>query len=763
MKKIYKNSVIEKEYIKYLKDQKIKIVSFDIFETLVFRKVAKPVNIFEVMSKNKYIQQLFINEYSFKNYRISAEKKARQNKKENEDVTLTEIYKYLPLTEIEQKNIIKIEIQEENKNIFVNTQLDNWIKIAHDANKKVILISDMYHSKKVIFDIAISKLKNKDLISHIFISNEEKVTKTTGNLYLKIKDKLQFNFDEQLHIGDNEYSDINIAKQFQINTIYYNLNPNLQETSELEYQYLGNKLPRYNNIRVLSTLSNPYVDKENQFFFNLGSNLFGPLIWEFSQWLRYVYKKEDLEQINFVMREGKIFQKYLNMIDPSIDTNLIYASRASTYLASIDIEEIKEKGLDFFAFRMFFIKDFYNKFDLKIQCSTVEKYKNLTVQEAEQINIKNHSILHYISIDFKNQIKTIEKNIKSEKKKIKLYFKQLNLKSNSITIDFGGQGTILKRLNEISEFSKFHGLFYMNEGGYSLDREVKQLSFLTINHKTKKSIKLITRSPEIFEILFNGLEKTTLGQKFNNNKIVPILDENNITKKHIIKSFNQGVKNFFQYAKEYKLKRNSFNHNDLCLLSSRMLEVPTSEEVNYLGNLDHNVGGGSSATVKLIDKSINIQENLNEYFMNYSNNILLYRDSILWVNGLISMKDKNLIKQYKGFSNNIEQNNSEIIIKKINDYKEKSIYVYGAGKYFDSLYPFLKYQKINILGLIDARANHQSFKYNGYTVNTLENTNLQDGDTIIVASDAFAKQITLNIEKVAKSKKIYINVINSLG
>ena len=108
-----KESIVELEYIKHLEDENIKVVSFDIFETIAFRKVAKPIDIFKIVGNKKFVKKIFHNGDAFLNYRIAAEKNARVNKKNTQEVTLEEIYSYLPIDKETQKQIIELEIKEE--------------------------------------------------------------------------------------------------------------------------------------------------------------------------------------------------------------------------------------------------------------------------------------------------------------------------------------------------------------------------------------------------------------------------------------------------------------------------------------------------------------------------------------------------------------------------------------------------------------------------------------------------------------------------
>ena len=85
------------QYKKLIKNDDIKVVSFDIFETLVFRDVAQPKDIFYKIGKKKYVKKIFSKVKNFMYLRIEAEKKARIENNFKE-ITLEKIYKYLPLT-----------------------------------------------------------------------------------------------------------------------------------------------------------------------------------------------------------------------------------------------------------------------------------------------------------------------------------------------------------------------------------------------------------------------------------------------------------------------------------------------------------------------------------------------------------------------------------------------------------------------------------------------------------------------------------------
>ena len=100
--KIFSKSVLEKKYKKLLQNKKIKVVSFDIFETLAFRSVNHPSDIFTLVGEHKFVKKIYDKADTFKEYRIQAENYARSHS-ELEEVSLQLIYDALPLTKKEEK------------------------------------------------------------------------------------------------------------------------------------------------------------------------------------------------------------------------------------------------------------------------------------------------------------------------------------------------------------------------------------------------------------------------------------------------------------------------------------------------------------------------------------------------------------------------------------------------------------------------------------------------------------------------------------
>jgi len=104
------------------------------------------------------------------------------------------------------------------------------------------------------------------------------------------------------------------------------------------------------------------------------------------------------------MREGKCFKKYFDLLySTKIDTSLIYASRKSTYLPSLDLSSLNFNELFFIKDISFTIEDIYNVYLLEIDNEILftvnekrkaEEVEYIIVDEQTKIKILPYSIIY---------------------------------------------------------------------------------------------------------------------------------------------------------------------------------------------------------------------------------------------------------------------------------------------------------------------------------------------------------------------------------
>lgn len=763
MNDLYETSVLERQFFQYLKDDNIKVVSFDIFDTLVFRTVQTHNQVFEEVGKNKLLQNIFSHPSTFVQYRVSAERKALKQCAYGEEITLDMIYNNFNLNGKLKTKIQQLELNSENKVLVPNYQLDRWIKLAYEAGKEVVLISDMYLSCNQIYDIALRKLENYSLISKIFISSEYNCRKSTGHLYYKVKEQCRLEFNELLHIGDNIQSDIKIANGLGINTLYYNISNETLLSLRYEHLYIKKPIDNGHHIRKFSSIINPYNDELSKFYYNIGALFFAPVLWEFSHYLYELTKKHKLTQLNFLMREGVVFRKYFNMLYPEIETKLIYASRESTFLPLLNESNIS--SLNFNLYKEFTLKNFYDSYHLPITNNTIKKYQDTGCKEASCIEIENSNLLQIVIEDINNRQDEIQININKQKTYLTKYLKDLGIKKQSAIIDSGGGGTVICRIYDIISNNykpKLGVLLFEHSDGYNNLVGKNVIPFFPTYHKTIDAINKIWRTCHFIEILLNGPYHTTASYTQVNNEILPILSESNCNRdtiEQIFNAFTKGIDTFFKLASNYKIKPNTFDYGELALILGRLIDLPTPEEVNYLGNLEYDEGRGSREKWHITDdcqiqiaKDIGIEKLHKEFLANTK----FQQNNLFWIQGLISKIDPNYLPSFYKLTYNLNHEIVNSIIKNLNQ-NLTNTFIYGAGEIFFELLPYLVDLQINIDGVIDSRAETQSYEVEGYHVNSLSKALSGRNDiNIIVANVLSVDEIVSKILTYTKANNIKI-------
>ena len=172
------------------------------------------------------------------------------------------------------------------------------------ANEKtVILTSDMYLDKETVTCI-LSKC-GYEKYEYLYLSSELMMKKQDGQLFHFIVQDLSIEPDMIVHIGDNRNSDYKQARKKGINSILIARDP--YRTS-----FFRNDFPKsYVNesIMKLRAIMNGFVSEQWDLYYRYGFEVIGPLLFGFSKWIHESAKKNNINELFFLARDGKLLQK----------------------------------------------------------------------------------------------------------------------------------------------------------------------------------------------------------------------------------------------------------------------------------------------------------------------------------------------------------------------------------------------------------------------------------------------------------------------
>lgn len=194
------------------------LASFDIFDTTLIRKCGEADNVFWMMAK-----RLFPNDIDTQSKFVFWRKSANQKMVcLNINYTLKDLYDVNDvkgLFDVAAEELLLLEYSVESEMLVANPVILSKIRQHRKAGAKIAFISDMYLYSSFLKDILIREGAFEDGDT-IYVSCEHNARKEDGSLYDLVRADLQPAKWE--HYGDNYHSDVSIAKKKGIKAHFVN-------------------------------------------------------------------------------------------------------------------------------------------------------------------------------------------------------------------------------------------------------------------------------------------------------------------------------------------------------------------------------------------------------------------------------------------------------------------------------------------------------------------------------------------------------------
>lgn len=314
------------------------MISFDFFDTLFTRKVARPISIFALVAEElKKMNHLSLNHefiVNFQDIRVCVENIARENSN-YEDITFEEIYHVLKdhyhLEEETIKVIQKVELEIEKNNLVPIKKYLNRMLEYLKAGKQVYVLSDMYLPSSFLSEV-LAQQDEAFASVEVYVSNELRKTKATGNLYKEVF-KLVPDKRLQSHVGDNLTSDFFIPRKLGFSGEWAQeaiLDKNEQALVEdVNLISVDLIVGKWRELRVSG------YDEKKYLGFKYITSIFFGFIYETLNTL----EKRGVKKLYFLARDGQVLKiiaddiiKELNL---KIVSEYVYVSRRSLQLPSV--------------------------------------------------------------------------------------------------------------------------------------------------------------------------------------------------------------------------------------------------------------------------------------------------------------------------------------------------------------------------------------------------------------------------------------------
>lgn len=299
---------------------KYDVISFDVFDTLIFRAVEKPKDVFRLLEGEW-------NCMGFAKKRVQAEQDARKVKAE---VSIEEIYHILAEEiSIDTEEGIRREICMEHKVCYGNPYMLAVYKYLKKKGKKLLAVSDMYLPKDHV-QALLAKCGYEEFAG-IYVSCDYGTGKGNGELQKIAQAEIGTQFS-YIHIGDNIYSDIDGSRKAGWSVYHY---PNIQSQG---YAYRRKEMTS-----LAASFYKGLVNSKmhcgircSDACYEYGYVYGGLLAYGYCQYLEQLARTEQIDQFLFVARDGYLLQRIYKEFFATVDSAYIPFSRFASYQLTME-------------------------------------------------------------------------------------------------------------------------------------------------------------------------------------------------------------------------------------------------------------------------------------------------------------------------------------------------------------------------------------------------------------------------------------------
>lgn len=293
------------------------IISFDLFDTLIFRPFSEPGDLFYFLGAELGI-------LDFKRIRTEQEALARTEcyrEKGHYEVTFSHIWNHIEKDlGLSADRGMAAEQKLEMEFCYANPFMLEVFRRLRNKGKKIIVVSDMYLPGSFLGELL--ERKGYTGISALYVSCEHGKSKRDGTLYELVREGLNKNV-KIIHLGDNEYSDIKMGRQGGFDVKYY---PNVNKNAGLYRPYdmsplVGGAYRGIVDNHLYCGLKSYSEEYEYGYIYG------GLFVLGYCDFIHEYGRENSVDKILFLSRDGDILKQAYDYLYPEGNTEYVYWSR----------------------------------------------------------------------------------------------------------------------------------------------------------------------------------------------------------------------------------------------------------------------------------------------------------------------------------------------------------------------------------------------------------------------------------------------------
>ncbi len=314
-----------------------RVVSFDVFDTLVVRKVAAPRDVFLHLATPQPFAGWGIQHDALAAERVAAERDARgrgHQARGSYEVTLHEIHAVLaerlgrPSSDVPA--MVAAERLVERALCVAHPHLRRWFERARAAEKPVWVVSDTYHEASFIEELLRSCGYDLDGVV-VVASSEARASKGEGRLFEQLLATHRVKASDVLHIGDHPTSDDAQPSRLGMKTVLHPWAASQHADTPT--------VTRGDSVAVgLAQIGARAPEPAFPFWWRFGYSVAGPMLAGFALWLHERFREDGVQRAYFLLRDGEIIEQVYRALvgdRPGPTVALLDSSRRAFFLPGL--------------------------------------------------------------------------------------------------------------------------------------------------------------------------------------------------------------------------------------------------------------------------------------------------------------------------------------------------------------------------------------------------------------------------------------------
>lgn len=328
------------ELLDAIKDPKYKVISFDLFDTLIRRKVMAPEHVFwtiaEIFAERVGDRSQVYRFYDARHHAGHlAQHRCRLDGRE--DSSLREIYEtyaaILPEARGRVEELMELEMEEERRVLEPYPFGRVLYEAARAAGKRIVISSDQYLPHEFLSGL-LEEFGFRDH-EHFLLSGDCGILKTTGSMYEWLPMLLGVERNEIFHLGDNPYVDYEVAVRKGIDAA---TSPRSDKVGGHDgHTAAAGRQPTlgsYAVARYLHDMADEHVVTaanrvEHDDIDFVGFTFYGPLLTYLAAWVTEPLRQGTIDRLWLLARDAQGLDHVIRRLYPDLADRIdyVYASR----------------------------------------------------------------------------------------------------------------------------------------------------------------------------------------------------------------------------------------------------------------------------------------------------------------------------------------------------------------------------------------------------------------------------------------------------